>query len=142
VHPADFFEDDVGAAIEIHGGARSVSVLNVELLDRLCAGPLPDETDLPAAEGLFDLVEHELIAYGTPTGQGAVFLTGTPHGQAIQGTYYPPAPAYQVTLTDSSSGTADVTGLAVTFYDISGSETGSDQQTVKETFITSGQSLT
>lgn len=65
MHPADFFEDDVGAAIEIHGGARSVSVLNVGLLDRLCVGPLPDETDLSAAEGLFDLVEHELIAYGT-----------------------------------------------------------------------------
>jgi hypothetical protein len=65
VHPADFFEDDVDAAMEIHGGARSVSVLNVELLDRLCVGPLPDETDLSAAEGLFDLVEHELIAYGT-----------------------------------------------------------------------------
>jgi hypothetical protein len=65
VHPADFFEDDIGAAIEIHGGARSVPVLNVELLARLRSGPLPDESDLAVAEGLFDLVEHELIAYGT-----------------------------------------------------------------------------
>ena len=29
-----------------------MSVFNVELLDRLCVGPLPDETDLSAAEGL------------------------------------------------------------------------------------------
>jgi hypothetical protein len=65
VHSADFFEEDMGAATEIHGGARSVPVLNVELLDRLRSGPLPDETDLSAAEGLFDLVEHELSAYGT-----------------------------------------------------------------------------
>ena len=42
-----------------------MSVLNLDLLDRLCAGPLPNDTDLSAAEGLFDLVEHELIAYGT-----------------------------------------------------------------------------
>jgi len=65
VHPADFFKDDSDAAIELYGGVRSVSVLNVDLLDRLCSGPLPDESDLSAAEGLFDLVEHELIAYGT-----------------------------------------------------------------------------
>ena len=81
MHPADFFEDDVGAAIEIHGGAHSVSVLNVGLLDRLCAGPLPDETDLSAAEGLFDLVEHELIAYGTEgstlTDQESIRITRT-----------------------------------------------------------------
>jgi Abortive infection C-terminus len=81
VHSADFFEDDVGAAIEIHGGARSVPVLNVELLDRLRSGPLPDEPDLSAAEGLFDLVEHELIAYGTSgsdlTDQQSILLIRT-----------------------------------------------------------------
>ena len=81
VHSADFFEDDIGAAIEIHGGARSVSALNVELLDRLRSGPLPDETDLSAAEGLFDLVEHELIAYGTSgsdlTDQQSILLIRT-----------------------------------------------------------------
>lgn len=65
MHPSDFFQDDIGASIEIHGGARVVSVLNVDLLGQICAGPLPEETDVSVAEGLFDLVEHELIAYGT-----------------------------------------------------------------------------
>jgi hypothetical protein len=58
-----------------------VPVLNVELLASLRSGPLADETDLSAAEGLFDLVEHELIAYGTSgsdlTDQQSIILIRT-----------------------------------------------------------------
>ena len=52
-----------------------------------------------------------------------------------------PEGAYQVTLTNTSSVTADVTGFAVVFYDGSGTETGSTSNYVSE-FITPGQSLT
>lgn len=50
--------------------------------------------------------------------------------------------AYQVTLENRSSVTAEVTGLAVVFYDSSGNETGSDKQGGFDSFITPGQSLT
>lgn len=65
-----------------------------------------------------------------------------PRGQKLDGTYYPPVPVYQLTLTNISSATADVAGFAVVFYDSSGTELGSDQKTSTASFITSGQSLT
>ncbi len=77
-----------------------------------------------------------------PTGQGAVFEPGPPQGQTISGTYYPPVPAYQLTLANDSGNTADVGGFAVVFYDSNGTELGSDKEAVSETFIAAGQSLT
>lgn len=77
-----------------------------------------------------------------PTGQGAVFVQGQPRGQTLDGTYYPPVPGYQLTLINIASATADVNGFAVVFYDSTGTELGSDQETAAESFITSGQSLT
>jgi len=77
-----------------------------------------------------------------PTGQGAVFVTGAPQGQTISGTYYPPVPGYQLTITDNAAATADVAGFAVVFYDSAGTELGSDKENVTEQFITAGQSLT
>jgi hypothetical protein len=77
-----------------------------------------------------------------PSGQGAVFVAGTPQGQTINGSYYPPIPGYQLTITDSSAATADIDGFAVVFYDSSGTELGSDKEDVTEQFITAGQSLT
>ena len=62
VHSADFFED---LAPSPYGLTTQPAVLSVDLLQRLTREPLPDATDMSAAEGLFDLVEHELIAYGT-----------------------------------------------------------------------------
>ncbi len=50
--------------------------------------------------------------------------------------------AYQVTLTNHSTATAEVTGFAVVFHDYSGAGTGSDSQHGFDRFITSGQSLT
>ncbi len=60
----------------------------------------------------------------------------------IAGTYYPPVPGYQLTITDTSGATADVNGFAVAFYDSNGQELGSDRENVTETFITTEQSLT
>jgi hypothetical protein len=77
-----------------------------------------------------------------PGGQGAVFVAGPPQNQTLGGTYYPATTGYQLTLTNSSAPTADITGFAVVFYDSAGQELGSDRENVTETFLTSGQSLT
>jgi hypothetical protein len=50
--------------------------------------------------------------------------------------------AYQVTLTNHSTATAEITGFAVVFHDYSGTETGSDSQHGFDRFIPTGQSLT
>jgi hypothetical protein len=76
------------------------------------------------------------VAYGP-------FTPGEAHGYvSIAGTQYAPTAAYQLTLTNTSSATAPVSGFAVAFYDASGSELGSDQQTFyTPTYLTGGQSL-
>jgi hypothetical protein len=48
---------------------------------------------------------------------------------------------YQVTLTNTSASTAEVTGFSVVFYS-GGAETGSADAGPFDTFITPGQSLT
>ncbi len=75
------------------------------------------------------------VAYGP-------FTSGEPHGYVtIGGTQYAPAAAYQLTLTNTGNATAQVSGF-VAFYDASGSELGSDQQTFyTPTYLTGGQSL-
>lgn len=77
-----------------------------------------------------------------PTGQGAVFVPGPPHNQRISGTTYHPVIGYQVTFTNDGSATADIAGWVVAFYDSSGTELGSDEQTVSGSFLTSDQSFT
>ena len=57
VHSADFFEARRPSPF---GSDARPAVLNVDLLQRLTRGPLSNETDMSAAEGLFDLVEHDL----------------------------------------------------------------------------------
>jgi hypothetical protein len=59
----------------------------------------------------------------------------------IDGNYWAPALAYQLTLTNTSASTADVAGFGVVFYDAAGAEAGSDQQDATG-FIVPGQSLT
>jgi hypothetical protein len=102
------------------------------------------QTITPAVPGpvstTASLTSRCVIGY-MPTGQGAVFVQGQPRGQTLDGTYYPPVPGYELTLTNNSSATADVTGFAVVFYDSTGTELGSDQETANESFITEGQSL-
>jgi hypothetical protein len=60
--------------------------------------------------------------------------SGYPTGTQTEG-------GYQVTLTDTSAVTAEVTGFSVVFYS-SGDETGSADAGTGDTFITPGQSLT
>ena len=61
---ADFFSD-----VEVENPFLSYpevkQTLNTELLKSLRSGPLPDTSDISAAEGLLDLVQDELTAYGT-----------------------------------------------------------------------------
>lgn len=52
-----------------------------------------------------------------------------------------PVLAYRLMLTNKSAVTADVAGFAVAFYDASGTEARSDEETASG-FITPGQSLT
>jgi hypothetical protein len=71
------------------------------------------------------------------------FKAGPPPGPVtISGAGYTPTVAYQVSLTNTGTATAQVTGFAVAFYDASGSELGSDQQSAGDTFITANQTLT
>jgi Abortive infection C-terminus len=61
---ADFFSD-----VEVENPFLSYpevkQTLNTELLGSLRSGPLPDTSDISTAEGLLDLVQDELTAYGT-----------------------------------------------------------------------------
>lgn len=119
--------------------------LIVRLMPTAPAAPPTTAASLPPAPGPVStaatVTSSCLMGY-IPTAQGAVFQQGTPQGQTIAGTYYPPVPGYQLTITDTSGATADVNGFAVVFYNSNGQELGSGQENVTETFITTGQSLT
>jgi len=52
-----------------------------------------------------------------------------------------PIRAFQVTLINNSSSTAEVTSVSVAFYDTSGNEMGSVTEDTADSFITGGQSL-
>jgi hypothetical protein len=71
-----------------------------------------------------------------------IFLAGPVPRQYVFDAGGPPDPilAYQLTLTNDSGATADVTGFAVVFYDSTGAEAGSDQESASG-FIVPGQSL-
>jgi hypothetical protein len=103
--------------------------------------PSPAPAPNPAPVGQAQLTSTCAIGW-FPGAQGAVFQTGPPQTQDIGGTSYPPIPAYQLTLSNPSSATADITGFAVVFYDTGSNELGSDRENVSETFLTPGQSLT
>jgi hypothetical protein len=76
------------------------------------------------------------IAYGP-------FKAGQPPGPVtVNGQGFSPTVAYQVSLTNTGTATAQAAGFAVVFYDASGNELGSDQQDAGGTFITSNQTLT
>jgi hypothetical protein len=68
VRSADFFVVDEEATVEINGGFPPIDVLNEGLLEDLRRESLPFVTDASAAEGLLDLMESELVAYGTEGG--------------------------------------------------------------------------
>ncbi len=76
------------------------------------------------------------VAYGP-------FNPGQPFGYVtIAGSQYAPTLAYRLNLTNRGAAAAAVHGFVVAFYDSSGQELGSDQETFDTpTYITSGQSL-
>lgn len=77
---------------------------------------------------------------GSVTGYSPATFTGSPGSTLNSGTWYAPAMAFQMTLVNSGSATADVGGIAVVFYDSSGTEQGS--VTAQATgYIVPGQSL-
>ena len=53
-----------------------------------------------------------------------------------------PVAGYQITLTDTSQVTAQVTGFSVVFYASSGTELGSDSEDTQPELIVPGQALT
>jgi hypothetical protein len=61
---ADFFTE-VEVSNPFLSYPQVKQVLDTELLDSLRSGSLPDTSDVSAAEGLLDLVQDELTAYGT-----------------------------------------------------------------------------
>lgn len=73
----------------------------------------------------------------TTNAASGVFIAGPPPAGNSSGD---PALAYRLTLNSTSANTASVTGFAVAFYDASGVEAGSDQESASG-FITPGQSL-
>jgi hypothetical protein len=76
------------------------------------------------------------VAYGP-------FTPGQPPGPVtIDGQRYTPTVAYQVSLTNTGTATAQVSEFAVAFYDANGNELGSDQEPAGDTFITASQTLT
>jgi hypothetical protein len=115
--------------------------------------PAADGPTTPAAPSPVDtsasVTGHCVMGYESPTVDSngfpqsdySGFQAGPPEGSIIDGNYWAPAMAYQLTLTNDSGNTADVAGFAVVFYDASGAEAGSDQQDGTG-FITPGQSLT
>jgi hypothetical protein len=84
-------------------------------------------------------------AYATSSGVAyGPFMAGQPAGYVTIGsTEYAATAAYELTLTNTGSTTAAVGGFVVAFYDASGQELGSDQQSFETpTYITGGQGLT
>jgi len=79
---------------------------------------------------------------GSNQDASGVFLTGKVPAGDVHGDNSVPDPilAYQVALTNNSGATAQVTGFGVAFYDASGAEDGSDQESASG-LITQGQSL-
>jgi len=124
---------------------------------RLGCDPSPGPVPTPAAttaaaapspvSSAATLTGHCVMGYELNTGPNqdasGIFVAGRVPGQYVSDTGGPPDPilTYQLTLTNDSESTAAVTGFAVVFYDASGAEAGSDQETATG-YIVAGQSLT
>lgn len=82
----------------------------------------------------------------TPSPRGPAFIPGPPPPNpartTIQGTAYYPTPGYQLTLRNDSAATIWINGFRTVFYDTHGTEIGSDQETLNEVLLKTGQSFT
>jgi hypothetical protein len=65
-----------------------------------------------------------------------------PARTTIQGAAYYPTPGYQFTLRNDSAATVRIDGFMTVFHDAHGTEVGSDQETINEVFLSTGQSFT
>jgi hypothetical protein len=65
-----------------------------------------------------------------------------PARTTIQGASYYPTAGYQLTLRNDSAAPVRITGFRTVFYDAHGTEAGSNQETINEVFLRTGQSLT
>jgi hypothetical protein len=81
----------------------------------------------------------------TPSPRGPAFVPGPPPQNpartTIQGAAYPTA-GYQLTLSNDSAATVRITGFRTVFYDPHGTQVGSDEETINEVFLSTGQSFT
>jgi hypothetical protein len=81
-----------------------------------------------------------------PSPRGPVFIPGPPPPNpartAIQGAAHYPTPGYQLTLRNDSPVTVRIDGFRAVFYDAHGTEVGSDQETLNEVSLGTGQSFT
>jgi hypothetical protein len=81
-----------------------------------------------------------------PSPRGPAFVPGPPPRNpartTIQGASYYPTPGYQLTLKNDSAATVRIAGFRTVFYDAHGTEAGSDQETINEVFLRTGQSFT
>jgi hypothetical protein len=82
----------------------------------------------------------------TPGRRGPALVPGPPPPNpartTIQGAAYHPTPGYQLTLRNNSAATIRITGFRIVFYDAHGTDVGSDQETINEVFLSTGQSFT
>jgi hypothetical protein len=105
--------------------------------------PAPPVTSQPAPVSTsVTLTNTCTMGYEEDDGTGTYGGFSTQGGGVnIDGNQYAPAMAFQMTLTNPGSATADVGGIAVAFYDASGVEQGSVNAGATG-YITGGQSLT
>jgi hypothetical protein len=106
----------------------------------------PPAPTSPAAPGPVSttatLDAHCSMGY-LPGGQGVEFIKGAvpTTGFNTDGTTYYPTVGYEIMLTNNGTATADITGWVVAFYDSSGTELGSDEESISDEFLTGGQSF-
>ena len=98
----------------------------------------------PASPGA-SLPSTCVVGY-TPSPRGPAFVPGPPPPNpartTIQGAAYYPTAGYQLTLRNDSTATVHIDGFRTVFYDTHGTETGSDQETINEVSLSTGQSFT
>ena len=103
---------------------------------------LPAPSPVPAGASLPSTC---VVGY-TPGPRGPAFVPGPPPRNpartTIQGAAYYPTPGYQLTLRNDSAATVRIDGFRTVFHDAHGTEAGSDQETINEVSLSTGQSFT
>ena len=137
-------------ATSIPGLSLEDHVYSTGLLPSATPPPTPPAASAPPAPGPVStqaavtgscVIGYELPYDNDGSAVWGTFTAGSPSaGYTVDGSA--PAVAYQVTLTNGGSSTAEVNGFVVAFYDTNGNELGSDEPIVQDEFLTAGQGLT